>query len=67
MQHAAGGGASGASVGKLQPCSSQQLSNCPSAPLSCSCSIDPERRIVLKDGTVLYGDPSLRSTGRKRK
>jgi lipid-binding SYLF domain-containing protein len=32
-----------------------------------STGIDPERRIVLKDGTVLYGDPSLRGTSRKHK
>ena len=31
------------------------------------CSIDPERRIVLKDGTVLYGDPSLRGAAKRRK
>ena len=48
------------------------LQECPSQLTSaglppCSRSIDPERRIVLKDGTVLYGDPSLRGAGRKRK
>lgn len=32
-----------------------------------STGIDPERRIVLKDGTVLYGDPSLRGAGKKHR